>query len=184
MDTWVWIVFAIAIAIVVAIAVYTASNSRRRSRLRGDFGSEYDRTVAEAPSRREAESELQERRSRHDELELEPLSRESRSRYLREWEAAQARFVDDPDGAIGDADALIQSVMRERGYPVEDFDQRAADLSVEHGGVVGEYRAAQTIARRSAAGEASTEEQRQAIIHYRSLFEAVVGAGEPVRAER
>jgi hypothetical protein len=184
MSTTVWIIFAIAVALVVAIVVYVALDSRRRSRLREGFGPEYDRTVAEAPSRREAEAELAERQKRHDELDLEPLSRESRGRYLREWEAAQARFVDDPDAAIGDADAFIQDVMRERGYPVEDFDQRAADLSVEHAEVVENYRSAHDISRRSVHGEASTEDQRQAFVHYRALFEALLETGEPARAER
>src|SRR5918995_3761946 len=184
MDTWVWIAFAIAAVIVVAIVVYAATSARRRTHLKEGFGPEYDRAVAEAPSRREAESELREREKRHEELELRPLSRESRSRYQREWDAAQARFVDDPDGAIREADELIQSVMSERGYPVKDFDQRAADLSVEHGDVVHNYRAAHGISRRSLRGEASTEEQRQAFVHYRALFEELVEAGEPARTER
>jgi hypothetical protein len=184
METWVWIVIAVAALVVLAIVVYAALSSRRRTGLREGFGPEYDRAVAESPSRRQAEAELAERRKRHDELELQPLSRESRSRYLRDWDAAQARFVDDPDGAIGEADALIQDVMRERGYPVEDFDQRAADLSVEHGEVVENYRAAHAISRRSVRGEASTEDQRQAFVHYRALFEALLETGEPARAER
>jgi hypothetical protein len=184
MDPAVWIIFAIAIALVVAIVLYTTTRSRRRDELREGFGPEYDRAIAESPSRREAEAELRERQTRHEELELRPLSRESRGAYRRDWDATQARFVDDPDGAIGDADALIQQVMRERGYPVAEFDRRAADLSVEHADVLHEYRAAQAIAERSAAGEASTEEQRQAIVHYRALFEALVEAGEPARAER
>jgi hypothetical protein len=184
METWVWIALAIVVVAVVAIVAATTSRSRRSTQLKEGFGPEYDRTVAEAPSRREAEAELLERRQRHEELELQPLSRESRSRYLREWDAAQARFVDDPDGAIGDADALIQSVMRERGYPVEDFEQRAADLSVEHGDVIDNYRAAHAISRRSVHGEASTEDRRQAIVHYRALFEVLVEAGDPARVDR
>ena len=184
MDTWIWIVIAVAALVVLAIVAYAAMNARRRRALQEGFGPEYDRTVTEAPSRREAEAELLERQKRHDELELTPLSRETRSRYQREWDAAQARFVDDPDGAIGDADELIQSVMAERGYPVEDFEQRAADLSVEHGDVVHNYRAAHGISRRSVRGEASTEEQRQAFVHYRALFEELVESGEPARAER
>src|SRR5215211_5454396 len=183
MDTWVWIVIAVAAVIVVAIVAYAAWRTRRQKQLKEGFGPEYDRTVSESPSRREAEAELLERQRRHDELELRPLARDSRNRYLREWDAAQARFVDDPDGAIADADRLIQSVMNERGYPVEDFDRRAADLSVEHGDVIENYRAAHAISRRSMHGEASTEEQRQAIVHYRALFEELVEAGEPARAE-
>lgn len=184
METWVWIVIAVAAVAILALAAYAASRSTRRTQLQEGFGPEYDRAVAEAPSRREAEAELLERRERHDELELQPLSRDARGRYLREWDATQARFVDDPDGAIGHADALIQAAMRERGYPVEDFDQRAADLSVEHGDVIDNYRAAHAISRRSVHGEASTEEQRQALVHYRALFEVLVEAGNPARAER
>lgn len=184
MDTWVWIVLAIAVVLVVAVLAYGAWNRQRRRELQEGFGPEYDRTVAEAPSRREAEAELQERRRRHDELELQPLSAEQRSRYRRDWDATQARFVDDPDGAIGEADALIVAVMRERGYPVDDADTRDADLSVEHSDTVDRYREAQTISRRSAAGEASTEEQRQAIVHYRALFEELVETGDTARAER
>ena len=150
------------------------TSSRRRTHLKEGFGPEYDRTVSETPSRREAEAELLERQKRHDELELRPLSRETRSRYQREWDAAQARFVDDPDGAIRDADELIQSVMSERGYPVEDFDQRAADLSVEHGDVIHNYRAAHDISRRSIRGEASTEDLRVALQRYRSFFERLL----------
>jgi hypothetical protein len=184
MDTWVWIVIAVAAVVVVAAIAYALTSSRRRTHLREGFGPEYDRAVSEAPSRREAESDLRERQKRHDELELKPLSREARGRYQREWDAAQARFVDDPDGAIRDADELIQSVMSERGYPVEDFDQRTADLSVEHGDVIHNYRAAHDISRRSIRGEASTEDQRQAFVHYRALFEELVETGEPARAER
>jgi hypothetical protein len=184
MDTSVWIIFAIAILLVVAIAAYVAWNGRRRRELRHGYGEEYDRTVAESPSRREAEADLRERRDRHDEFDLKPLSTDARSRYRRDWDAAQARFVDDPDGAIGDADALIVAVMRERGYPAEDVDQRVDDLSVEHGAVIGRYRTAHEISRRSASGEASTEEQRQAFVHYRALFEELVEAGEPARADR
>jgi hypothetical protein len=184
MDTWVWIVLAIVAVLVVAAVVYAATNARRRRGLQQDFGQEYDRTVSESPSRREAEAELRERRERHDEYDLTPLSTDARSRYRRDWDAAQARFVDDPDGAIADADRLIIAVMRERGYPAESVDQRTEDLSVEHGDTIDRYRTAHEISRRSASGEASTEEQRQAFVHYRALFEELVESGDTVRAER
>jgi hypothetical protein len=184
MDTTVWIIFAIAIALVVAIAAYVAWNGRRRKELKEGFGEEYDRTVSESPSRREAEADLRDRRDRHDEYDLKALSTEARSRYRREWDAAQARFVDDPDGAIVDADRLIVSVMRERGYPADSVDQRTEDLSVEHGATIDRYRTAHEISRRSASGEASTEEQRQAFVHYRALFEELVEAGDTAGVER
>lgn len=184
MDPWVWIVIAIAAAAVVAIVVLAVTRRQLTAKLQEAFGPEYDRIVAEAPSRREAdaEAELLERESRHAELDLQPLSREARGRYFRDWDAAQARFVDEPERAVGEADALIQGAMRERGYPVEDFEQRAADLSVEHGDVVRNYRAAHAISRRSVHGVAATEDLRQAMVHYRTLFAVLVEA-QPPRVE-
>jgi hypothetical protein len=183
MDTWVWIVIAVAAVVLLAIVAFAVTRSRRRAQLQEGFGAEYDRTLAEAPSRREAESELRERQERFEEFELQPLSREARGRFRRQWQTTQARFVDDPDGAIGEADSLIQQVMSERGYPVEEFDQRAADLSVEHGDVIENYRAAHAISRRSVHGMASTEEQRQAFVQYRVLFEGLVEARDTARAD-
>jgi hypothetical protein len=176
MDTWVWIVIAVAVVVVVLAAVaWYVTRARGRRELQERLGPEYDRTVAEAPSRREAESELRERVERRDELEIRPLSEQARERYARAWEAAQARFVDDPEGAIGEADELIQSAMRERGYPVEDFEQRSADLSVDYPHVVEHYREGHGIARRSIRGEADTESLRQAMVHYRALFAELIG---------
>jgi hypothetical protein len=183
MDTWVWIVIAVAAIVALSAAAFAAMHPRRRAQLQKGFGAEYDRTLAEAPSRREAEAELQERQERYEEFELRPLSREARGRYRRQWQAAQARFVDDPDGAIGEADSLIEQVMSERGYPVDEFDQRAADLSVEHGDVIENYRTAHAISRRSVHGMASTEDQRQAFVQYRVLFEGLVEAGETARVD-
>jgi predicted nucleic acid-binding protein len=174
MDTWVWIVIAVAIVVVLAALLWGVVNSRRRKELQEGFGPEYDRTVSEAPSRREAESELLERRERHDEFDIRPLTPDARERYAQEWEATQARFVDSPESAIRDADDLIQSVMRERGYPVEDFDQRAADLSVDHPDVVENYRKGHDLARRTVRGEGDTESLRQALVHYRALFEELL----------
>lgn len=182
MDIWVWILIAIAAAVLLVFVFLAVAKRRLTTKLREGFGPEYDRALAEAPSRREAEAELLERERRHDELELQPLARETRSRYRREWEAAQARFVDEPERAVGEADALIQQVMRERGYPVDDFEQRAADLSVDHGDVVMNYRAAHVISRRSVHGVAATEDLRQAMVHYRSLFDSLLEA-EPPRVE-
>jgi hypothetical protein len=174
MDTWVWIVIAVALVVVVAALLWAVVTNRRRKELQEGFGPEYERTVADAPSRREAEAELRERQDRRDEFDIRPLSPDARERYTREWETTQAKFVDDPEGAIRDADDLIQSVMRERGYPVEDFDQRAADLSVDHPDVVENYRQGHDLARRTVRGEGDTESLRQALVHYRALFAELV----------
>jgi hypothetical protein len=170
MDTWVWIVIGLVVAIVILGILISALRTRRSRSLRDRFGREYDRTVDKAGGRREAEQELRKREQRHDELELGPLSADARERYLRQWQVTQGRFVDDPTGAVSEADNLVQQVMRDRGYPVDDFEQRAADISVEHPEVVEKYRTANGIARASERGEASTEDLRHSVRHYRALF--------------
>src|SRR5438034_3431791 len=177
MDTWVWIVIAVVVAIVVLGILATALRTRRSRSLQDRFGREYDRTVDKAGDRREAEQELKEREKRHDELELRPLSQDERERYLLQWQATQGRFVDDPTGAASEADDLVQRVMRARGYPVDDFEQRAADISVEHPDLVEKYRTANGIARASERGEASTEDLRQSVRHYRALFLVLLDDG-------
>jgi hypothetical protein len=184
MATWVWILIAIAAVVVIGLAAWAFVQSRRSRQLRDTFGPEYDRTVADAPSKREAEAELRSREERHEEFDIRPLDQTSRDRYLRAWESTQARFVDDPHDAIIEADSLIQDVMRERGYPVENFDQRAADLSVDHADVVENYRGAHGIARQAGAGDADTEELRRAMVHYRSLFEALLETRQPAERTR
>jgi FtsZ-interacting cell division protein ZipA len=170
METWVWIVIGVVVAIVVLGVVFSALRTRRSRSLQDQFGREYDRTVDKAGGRREAERELAERRKRHDELELKPLSEDARERYLQQWQVTQGRFVDDPTGAVSEADDLVQRVMRDRGYPVDDFEQRAADISVEHPELVEKYRTANGIASASERGEASTEDLRHSVRHYRALF--------------
>jgi len=174
MDTWVWIVIAVVAVIVVVGVFWGATRTRRTRSLQDRFGREYDRTVEHAGDRREAEQELVEREKRHDELQLKPLSQDQRDRYVDEWQHMQGRFVDDPAGAVSDADALVHRVMQERGYPVDDFEQRAADISVEHPDVVERYRTAHGIAEASERGEASTEDLRHSVRHYRALFEVLV----------
>lgn len=170
MDTWVWIVIAAVAVIVVLAVIWNATRAKRTSALRDTFGSEYDRTVDQAGDRRAAEKELLERQKQHDELELRPLSPEARDRYVRRWQSTQTRFVDDPTGAVTEADGLVQEVMRERGYPVDDFERRVADISVDHPDLVEKYRTAHGIAQSSARGEASTEDMRHSVRHYRALF--------------
>jgi len=157
-------------AIVLLGVMWGAARTRRTRALQDRFGREYDRTIEHAGDRREAERELREREKRHEQLELRPLAPEARDRYVQDWQATQGRFVDDPTGAVKDADTLVQGVMKERGYPVDDFEQRAADISVEHPELVERYRTAHGIAQASERGEASTEDLRHSVRHYRALF--------------
>jgi hypothetical protein len=168
MPGWAWAVIAVAAVLVVALVVWRALAAKRTRTLQERFGPEYERTVDRSDDRREAEAELAARAERRDELDIRPLTTAARERYLDEWQHVQARFVDDPSGAVQEADGLIQSVLRDRGYPVDDFDQRAADISVDHPHVVEHYREG----HRLRGGD--TEAQRQAMVHYRSLFEELV----------
>lgn len=170
MSTWVWIVIAAVVVIVVLAIVWSALRAKRTRGLQDTFGREYDRTVDETGDRRSAEKELRDRQKQHDELDLRPLSPESRERYLRRWQSTQTRFVDDPSGAVSEADTLVQEVMQERGYPTKDFDRRVADISVDHPDLVEKYRTAHGIAQKAEDGEASTEEMRHSVRHYRALF--------------
>ena len=179
MSAWIWVVIGLVVLALIAFALYRWMTSRR---LRQQFGEEYDRTVSETGSRRSAEGELRERQKRRSKLELNDLSPESQERYRASWVAIQSRFVDRPAQSVHEADDLIAAVMRERGYPVEDFEQRAADVSVDHPNVVSNYRAAHAISLASDHDKASTEDLRQAMVHYRALFEEIVGAPERVEA--
>jgi hypothetical protein len=177
MDTWVWIVIVAAI-VVIGLVAWMIIRSRQRAHLQERFGPEYDRAVSDAPSKREAEAELREREERRDELDIKPLSPASRDRYVERWRAAQAAFVDNPRQAIGEADRLVSEVMRERGYPTDDFERRASDISVDHPDVVENYRAAHEISLANDAGKADTEDLRRAMKHYRSLFEELLETHE------
>ena len=170
MDTWVWIVIAVVAAIVLLAVFLTAARSRRTRSLQDRFGNEYDRTVEHAGDKGEAERELREREKRHEALDLKPLSPQQRDSYVQEWQTTQGRFVDDPSGAVAEADRLVQRVMKDRGYPVDDFEQRAADISVEHPDLVEKYRTAHGVAQKSEQGQASTEELRHSVRHYRAVF--------------
>jgi hypothetical protein len=181
MDTWVWVVIAVA-AVILLVAAWAVFRARRSHELKARFGPEYDRVAADAPTRRDAEAELRDREKRREELDIRPLDPKVRERYRAQWLEVQARFVDDPGDAVADADALIQAVMRERGYPVEDFETRAADLSVDHPDVVERYRAAHGLAVAHERGNASTEDLRHAVRHYRELFDSLVEAREAEEA--
>jgi hypothetical protein len=183
MPTWAWIVIGVGVALAVLALIGAVLGRRKRRGLQERFGPEYDRTVADAPSRREAESDLADRQKRREQLDIKPLDQESQQRYAGEWRAAQEHFVDDPAAAVGEADRLIQDVMKKRGYPVEDFDQRADDISVDHPEVVSNYRAAHAISIANDRGKASTEDLRTAMVHYRALFVELLEA-EPVEASR
>jgi hypothetical protein len=179
MDTWVWILIAVVAVLVVLGVLWYVAQQRRTRALQDRFGgSEYDRTIDKEGGRRAAERELRDREKRHEELELRPLSPEARRGFQQEWEETQAEFVDDPKGAVARADQLVQRVMKERGYPVEDFDQRAADISVDHPDLVEKYRTADGIARASERGEASTEDLRHSVRHYRALFIELLGTDD------
>lgn len=173
------VITVLAIVIVVVIGIVVWSSARRRA-LRTRFGPEYDRVVTEQSSRSAAEQELRDRERRHAELTITPLSDESRRRYATAWEEIQARFIDAPDQAVGAADDLVTRLIAERGYPTGDYSDQLAHLSVEHARTLTSYREAHDIHLRNQRGEASTEDLRQAVVHYRELFADLLGA-DPVR---
>ena len=177
MPAWSWIVIAAAVVIVVAMAVIVARsvNRRKRSeRLKNHFGPEYERAVGEAGDQRAGEKELVARERKRQKLDIVALAPEAHAKYAERWRTVQTAFVDNPSKAVGDADRLVTQVMRERGYPVDDFDQRAADISVDHPNVVEHYRAAHTLHMAQEQGDIGTEAQREAFVHYRALFEKLL----------
>ncbi|WP_018787021.1 hypothetical protein [Micromonospora sp. CNB394] len=176
------VVIVIVVAVIAALVAVAVVASRRRA-LRERFGPEYDRVVAEQDSRSAAERELRERERRHAELELTPLSPESRARYAAAWEELQVRFVDSPAETVGEADELVSRLIAERGYPTGDFSDQIAHLSVEHARTLTHYRDAHEIRQRNERGEAGTEDLRQALVHYRALFADLLGA-DPVAPQQ
>jgi hypothetical protein len=162
MPTWAYIVIA-AVAFLVIVAI--VSTAVRRRRLRSRFGPEYDRAK---------NSELRQREKRVSDLDIVPLSAVAQQRFATQWQTVQGRFVDDPASAVREADSLVTTVMKERGYPMDTFDQRAADISVDHPRVVDNYRAAHAISLASDNQVASTEDLRQAMVHFRTLFEELL----------
>ena len=178
MDPKILGIILIAVAALVVIAIIVATQ-RRKAALRQRFGKEYDRVARERGSEREAQALLQEREKRVEKFHIRELDAAERRQYAERWRLVQARFVDDPSGAVSDADEAVASLMGVRGYPMADFEQRAADLSVDHPHVVDNYRAAHAIAVRRRQGTATTEDMRQAMIYYRSLFEDLLGERRP-----
>ncbi|MEP6894064.1 MAG: hypothetical protein ABI986_00520 [Chloroflexota bacterium] len=177
-----YIVIAVVLALVViagAILIPTLSQRNRSTRLRDQFGAEYDRTVETLGDEKKAQTQLEDRQKHVKALDIKPLSASEAERYVAEWSEVQSKFVDEPGQAIVDADRLIMEVMSLRSYPVSDFEQRAADISVTHPNFVSNYRAAREIAVKNETFESNTEELRQALIHYRSLFEELLEI-EPV----
>jgi uncharacterized protein YneF (UPF0154 family) len=182
MNTTTIIIVVVVVVIVGVILGLVFSRRKRSDQLQEHFGPEYDRTVQTMGGEKKAQTELNERQKHVETLDIRPLSVSEHDRYLAEWTAVQSKFVDEPGQAIVDADRLIMEVMQIRGYPVSDFDQRAADISVKYPALVTNYRGAREIANKNKLGQANTEELRQAMIYYRSLFEELLKA-EPVVGE-
>ena len=178
------LIIGLVVIVVAGITAWLFLRKRRSERLRTQFGgSEYDRAVKEDGNRRHAEAGLKERTARVESLNIRPLASSDRARFVESWRRVEARFVDGPGGAVTEADQLLGDVMSTRGYPVSDFEQRAADISVDHPLVLENYRTAHEIALRQTKGQANTEDLRQAMIHYRTLFEELVGEPEVARAK-
>jgi Na+-transporting NADH:ubiquinone oxidoreductase subunit NqrC len=181
-----YLIIAVVLVLVVIIGVILApifARRKRSQRFQNKFGPEYDRTVQTAGNEKKAQAELNERQKHVDMLNIRPLSISERERYQAEWTAIQAKFVDQPGQATVEADHLIMEVMKVRAYPVSDFEQRAADISVNYPALVSNYRAAREIAIKNEQRSANTEELRQAMIYYRSLFDELLKA-ETVVPER
>jgi hypothetical protein len=178
------LIIGLVLIIAAAITMLLIFRNRRTARLRAQFGGpEYTRAVREGGNQRRAENRLEKRAERVESFHIRALSPADRARFLESWRKVQGRFVDSPGGAVTEADQLLGDVMSLRGYPVSDFEQRAADISVDHPLVMENYRAGHGIAVRQTLGQASTEQLRQAMIHYRTLFEELVGEPEIARAK-
>jgi hypothetical protein len=185
MPTWAWIVIAVVAALIVLGAIAAWTQQKRRAQLQDRFGSEYDRTVSERGGRRAAEKELADRERKRERLDIVPLSPEAQKKYSASWREVQGQFVDDPSKAVNEADRLVTDVMRERGYPIDDFEQRADDVSVDHPDVVQNYRAAHAVYVKASNGNGSagTEDLRQGFVHYRALFNELLEIREPATEE-
>jgi hypothetical protein len=176
MDTEIWVLLIVVALLVGAAAAWFFLQQQRSRRLRDQFGPEYDRTLQDVGDRRKTERELERRQERVSKFEIRPLSPDDQERFAERWDIVQTRFVDHPNAAVAEADELLIEVMRTRGYPVGDFEQNVADLSVDHPRFVDNYRAAHEITARRERGDAGTEDLRQAMVHYRELFKDLIGS--------
>lgn len=187
MSTTTVVVIVVTIVLLLAIIAVVAAAAKRRRRtsgLQGTFGPEYDRTVEQTGGRRAAERELFRRKANHDQLDIRPLTAASRERYLTSWTALQTRFVDDPVLAFTEADHLVSRVMQDRGYPTDDVEEQAGLLSVQHGRIVDNYRAGHRIEQVTTSSRSDTEQVRQGMLHFRTVFEELLGDdGEGYRAD-
>jgi Tfp pilus assembly protein PilX len=177
MSTGATVAIIVVIVIILVVAAVSATAARRR-RLKERFGPEYDRMVADQQSQRRAESELASRERRVRSLDIRPLTPAARTEYAAQWTSIQERFVDHPASAVSQAQQLVTAVLQDRGYPTEGYDQMLADLSVEHARTLEHYRSAHGISESTADGSASTEDMRQAMIHYREMFDDLLGDSE------
>ena len=175
---WIIVAGVVVIALLALAAWFFSQKKKQSARLQQRFGAEYDRTVGELGGRTKAESELKAREERVEHLTITPLAPAEAARFSQAWNALQGRFVDNPKGVVLQADQLIRELMLKRGYPMGDFERRAADISVDHPAVVENYRAAQAIAAHDERGEADTEELRKAVVHYRVLFDEMLEVRE------
>jgi hypothetical protein len=181
MDTRTLAFIVSGVVVLIVIAALLAMRKHKSAQLKEHFGPEYDRVAREQGDARHAETVLAQREKRVEKLSIHPLPGLQRDGYLQEWMAVQRRFVDDPSAAVTEADNLVTAVMTARGYPMSDFEQRAADISVNYPTVVHNYRSAREIVLRHAKGHSSTEDLRQAIVCYRSLFEELLDSPKPVK---
>ncbi|MET8030620.1 hypothetical protein [Streptomyces avermitilis] len=177
MSTGTLLAIIIPIVVVIALVAVAAALLMRRRKLRERFGPEYERTMESADNRMAGERELRAREKRHDALDIKPLDNNVRDRYTRDWTSVQEEFVDRPEDAVHDADRLVTSLMHERGYPTQDFDQQLKDLSVEHGRTLEHYRVAHEVDALSIQHQATTEQLRGAMVHYRALFDELISDG-------
>jgi hypothetical protein len=175
MSELVWVLIAVLVVAVVIVVGWSLSRRRRSTRLQEHFGPEYERTVGELGEQRAAEAELVAREKKRKKLDIVDLTPEARAEHAAAWQVVQTDFVDAPTDAVGRAERLVTRVMRERGYPIDDFDQRAADISVDHPDIVENYRGAHAIYESQHNGEINTEDARQAFVHYRALFDRLLG---------
>ncbi len=175
------IILIAVVVVLAAVAAWLFIERRRSTHLRSRFGPEYQRTVTEFGDRTKAERDLERREKRVERLNVRPLPPATRDRFAAAWRDDQARFVDDPKGAVTEADRLVAEVMQERGYPVSDFEQRVDDISVDHPHLVQNYRAAREIVVRHKRGDASTEDLRRALVYYRALFDELLEVQEVKR---